>query len=175
MKASVRSLLDLTGKVSIITGGARLLGIQRAEAIAEMGGIPVLRDLGGDRAAALAREIIGVYGVQALALAGDITRAEAMSEPLSKTLAALGRVNMDILINKAAYNPKVEGADLSSAHWSRLENFPLEVWHQQLEVDLIGAFLCSQIVGGEMAGGDKGVILDIASDSPNLILYGGRL
>jgi NAD(P)-dependent dehydrogenase (short-subunit alcohol dehydrogenase family) len=69
---------------------------------------------------------------------------------------------VDILINNAANNPKVE-SDGSRA-WSRLENFPLEVWDDDLRVGLTGAFLCSRVFGAEMAKRGKGVILNIASD-----------
>ena len=44
------------------------------------------------------------------------------------------------------------------------ENFPLEIWNNDLAVSLTGAFLCSQIIGTEMAKAGKGVILNIASD-----------
>ena len=159
---SVREAFDLTGRVAIITGGAGLLGVKHAEAIAEMGGIPVLLDLDGEKAEARAKEIAAAFGVQALGLTTDITQPQAIAEALSKTLEAFGRV--DILINNAANNPKVEGVGLSGAHWSRLENFPLDVWHQDLAVGLTGAFLCSQIIGSEMARRGKGVILNIASD-----------
>lgn len=159
---SVRDAFALTGRVAIITGGAGLLGVKHAEAIAEMGGIPVLVDLDGDRARARAEEIAATCGVQALGLGCDITEPETISDALSETLATYGRV--DILINNAANDPKVESGDLSRVHWSRLENFPLSVWHQDLAVGLTGAFLCSQIIGGEMARGGQGVILNVASD-----------
>jgi NAD(P)-dependent dehydrogenase (short-subunit alcohol dehydrogenase family) len=146
----------------MITGGAGLLGVKHAEAIAEMGGIPVLLDLDGEKAEARAKEIATAYRVQALGLSSDITQPEAISDALSKTLAAFGRV--DILINNAANNPKVEGSGLSGAHWSRLESFPLDLWHQDLAVGLTGAFLCSQIIGAELARRRHGVILNVASD-----------
>jgi len=159
---SVREAFDLTGRVAIVTGGAGLLGVKHAEAIAEMGGIPVLFDLDGEKAQARAKEIATNFGVQALGLTTDVTQPEAIADALSKTLEAFGRV--DILINNAANNPKVEGAGLSGVHWSRLENFPLDAWNADLEVGLTGAFLCSQIIGTEMARRGKGVILNIASD-----------
>ena len=53
---------------------------------------------------------------------------------------------------------------VSSKVWSRLENFPLEVWNDDLRVGLTGAFLCSRVFGSEMAKRGKGVILNIASD-----------
>jgi NAD(P)-dependent dehydrogenase (short-subunit alcohol dehydrogenase family) len=147
--------------VAIITGGAGLLGVKHAEAIAEMGGIPVLLDLDGEKAQAYARAMTAAYGVQSLGLCSDITQPEPIMAALSKTLDAFRRV--DILINNAANNPKVEG-DMGSQHWSRLESFPLDVWNQDLAVGLTGAFLCSQIIGSEMARRGKGVILNIASD-----------
>ena len=159
---SVKEAFDLTGRVAIITGGAGLLGVKHAQAIAEMGGILVLLDLDGEKARARAKEIAATFGVQALGLIADVTQPKAIAGALSKTLEAFGRV--DILINNAANNPKAEGTGLSGAHWSRLENFPLDVWHQDLAVGLTGAFLCSQIIGSEMARQGKGVILNIASD-----------
>ncbi len=159
---SVRDAFDLTGCVAVITGGAGLLGIKHAEAIAEMGGIPVLFDLDGIKAKACAKDLSVAYGVQALGLNCDITQPSAIADALSKTLMAFGRV--DILINNAANNPKVERSGLSEAHWSRLENFPVDVWQQDIAVGLTGAFLCSQIIGKEMAQHQRGVILNISSD-----------
>lgn len=159
---SVKDALDLTGRVVVITGGAGLLGGKHAEAVAEMGGIPVLLDLESANPEARAKQITKAYGNQALGLVADITDPQAISAALDKLLATFGRV--DALINNAANNPKVGGEGMSSSQWSRLENFPLEVWNQDIAVGLTGAFLCSQIIGSEMARQGKGVILNIASD-----------
>lgn len=158
---SVRESFDLTGRVTVITGGAGLLGGKHAEAIAEMGGIPVLLDSDGERAEARAKEIVAAFGVQSLGLPTDITQPKAVAHALSKTLECFGRV--DVLINNAANNPKVEGG-VDGLHWSRFENYPLDVWNRDLAVGLTGAFLCSQIIGAEMVRRGKGVILNIASD-----------
>ena len=159
---SVKEAFDLTGRVAIITGGAGLLGVKHAEAIAEMGGIPVLLDLNGGKAKADAKEITATFSIQALGLTTDVTQPRAIASALSKTLEAFGRV--DILINNVANNPKVEGTGPSDTHWSRLENFSLDVWHQDLAVGLTSAFLCSKIVGSEMARRGRGVIINITSD-----------
>ena len=160
--ASVKEAFDLTGRVALITGGAGLLGVKHAEAIAEMGAVPVLLDLEGEKAKARAKEISRSFEVQALGLAADVTQPQTITEALSETLKTFQRV--DILINNAAHNPKVEEADAGGKSWSRLENFPLELWHQDITVGLTGAFLCSQIIGSEMARRGKGVILNVASD-----------
>lgn len=159
---SVAQAFDLTGRVALITGGAGLLGVKHAEAIAEMGGIPVLVDLDGARADARARAITAQFGVPARGLVADVAQPEAVASALDTTLATYGRV--DILINNAANNPKVEATGRSATHWTRLERFPLDVWQADLAVGLTGAFLCSQIVGSAMARRGRGVILNIASD-----------
>ncbi len=157
---SVRSQFDLTGRVAVITGGAGLLGVRHAEAIAEMGGIPVLVDINGEKARSLAAEIGKIFGVRATGIHTDITQPAAVRDMLDQILSSFGRV--DILINNAARNPKMEAH--SDVPWTRLEHFPLDVWNQDIAVGLTGAFLCSQVIGTEMARRGKGVILNIASD-----------
>ena len=161
-KSSVRLQFDLTGRVAVITGGAGLLGVRHAEAVAEMGGVPVLVDLEGEGAQARAAEIAAAYGVQAMGIRADITQPEAVAGVLARILDRLDR--LDILINNAAHNPKMEATSTASVHWSRLEHFPLDIWDQDIAVGLTGAFLCSQIIGAEMARRGGGVILNIASD-----------
>ena len=159
---SVRSLFDLTGRVAVITGGGGLLGVKHAEAIAEMGGVPVLVDISQQRCQDARQEIKARYGCEVLSVVADITQPQAVADVLAQALTTLGRV--DILINNAANNPKVGSGDSATGHWSRVEQFPLPVWKQDIAVGLTGAFLCSQIIGAEMARRGRGVILNIASD-----------
>jgi len=169
----LRKRFDLTGRVAIITGGAGMLGIQHAEAIAEMGGIPVLLDLQGERCREAAERIGEKFAVAALGIETDITDKEALAQAADMTLSRFQRV--DILVNNAAHNPRVEAGNASGGQWSRLEDFPLEAWEHDLAVGLTGAFLCSQVFGTQMARNCKGVILNIASDlaliAPDQRLY----
>lgn len=158
---SVRDAFTLDGRVAVITGGAGLLGVRHAETIAELGGIPWLVDIDAARAEAAAAGVSQAYGGEAVGVAADITSPEAVARLGEDIVARHGRV--DILINNAANNPKVE-AGTSSKHWSRFENFPLEVWDQDIAVGLTGSFLCSQVFGSRMAAAGGGVILNIASD-----------
>lgn len=159
--SSAKDSFDLSDRVAIITGGAGLLGLQHAEAIAEMGGVPVLFDIDGDRAKAAAENLAKAHSRPALGFGTDITKRDEILRAVEQVLETFGRV--DILINNAANNPKVESRD-DKAHWSRLENFPQEIWDNDIAVGLTGAFLCSQIVGTELAKRGSGVILNVASD-----------
>lgn len=156
MSRTVPDMFDLAGRVAVITGGAGLLGRKHAEAVSECGGIPVLLDIAGAEAVAAA------MGGQALGLTLDITSEAAIQAALTRILARFGTV--DILINNAANNPKMEGGGLRDKPWTRLENLPLSVWSDDIAVGLTGAFLMSRVFGGAMATQGRGVILNIASD-----------
>jgi NAD(P)-dependent dehydrogenase (short-subunit alcohol dehydrogenase family) len=160
MAKPIKDMFDLTGRTAVITGGAGLLGVKHAEAIALAGGSPVLVDIAGDAARERARQISAEHGVVALGVACDITRPKEVQALLQRVLDETGRI--DILINNAANNPKAEAA--GDEAWSRLERFSLEQWQADIAVGLTGAFLCSQTFGTEMARRGNGVILNIASD-----------
>lgn len=155
----VRQSFDLSGRVVVITGGAGLLGRQHAAAIAEAGGTPVIADLRAEAGEGFARELAGQHGVPARSIALDVTSKDSVRAALHEVLAACGRV--DVLINNAARNPKVEDGNLAG---TRFENLSLSYWLSDLDVGLTGAFLCSQVFGGHMAEHGGGVILNIASD-----------
>jgi NAD(P)-dependent dehydrogenase (short-subunit alcohol dehydrogenase family) len=171
MKEKTFSKFDLTGRVAVITGGAGLLGKAHAHAIAEAGGIPVLADIQQGPVEKLATAIQEEYKVPALGVGIDITKKAEVENLLAVILEKLARV--DILINNAANNPKVSAA--SNDDWTRFENFSIDIWEADLAVGLTGAFLCSQVLGTEMAKRGKGVIVNISSDlgviAPDQRLY----
>ncbi|MDI6770758.1 MAG: SDR family oxidoreductase [Anaerolineales bacterium] len=166
-----KNLFDLSSRVAIITGGTGLLGQQHAEAIASAGGIPVLADICLEGVDPQGRVWKERFGEQACAIETDITNPESVKNLLTEVLARYGRV--DILVNNAANNPKMEKT--SDVEFSRLENFPLNQWEADIAVGLTGAFLCSQIIGSEMARRRRGVIVNVASDlaviAPDQRLY----
>jgi NAD(P)-dependent dehydrogenase (short-subunit alcohol dehydrogenase family) len=167
----LETMFDLTGRVAIITGGTGLLGQQHAEVIASVGGIPVLVDIRLESVDPQSAAFKERFGEQACAIKTDITKPESVRALLVEVLNRYGRV--DILINNAANNPKMEKT--SDVEFSRLENFPLIQWEADLSVGLTGAFLCSQIIGFEMAKQKRGVIVNVASDlaviAPDQRLY----
>ena len=168
---SVKQAFDLTDKVAVITGGAGLLGKKHAEAIAEFGGIPILLDIDKKSGTEKASRIAHEYQVNCEFQFCDITDESQILSVRDSLLSKFGRI--DILINNAAIDPKVEAK--SSKNLSRLENFSTDQWNLELSVALTGSMLCSKIFGYEMAKKGKGVILNISSDlgiiAPDQRLY----
>jgi NAD(P)-dependent dehydrogenase (short-subunit alcohol dehydrogenase family) len=169
MNALDRFRLD--GRVALITGGCGLLGRQHAAAIASAGGIPVLLDIQVANPAGVAAKLTAEFHSPCHGFVADITQLDALTALKDRLLRELGRI--DILINNAANNPKMESAD--SRNFSRVEYFPMETWDADLAVGLTGAFLCSRVFGSEMAARGGGVIINVSSDlgliSPDQRLY----
>jgi NAD(P)-dependent dehydrogenase (short-subunit alcohol dehydrogenase family) len=168
----ITNLFDLTGRVAIVTGGAGLLGCQHGAILAAAGAHVVLLDLPSANPQVRAQQLTAAQGPDCLGLAVDITSEASLLEARDAIIARFGRI--DILINNAANNPKVEDQKPGQP-WSRLENFPLETWNDDIAVGLTGAFLCSRIFGQEMVKRNAGVILNVASDlgviAPDQRLY----
>jgi NAD(P)-dependent dehydrogenase (short-subunit alcohol dehydrogenase family) len=166
------TLFDLSGRVAIVTGGAGLLGYHHGAILAAAGANVVLLDLAVANPALRAEQLQLAHGPECLGVAADITSEESLTAVRDQILAKFGRV--DILINNAANNPKVEDTK-PGQQWSRLENFPVQVWNDDIAVGLTGAFLCSRVFGAEMVKRNAGVILNVASDlgviAPDQRLY----
>lgn len=166
------NLFDLSGKVTVITGGAGVLGLQHAQAIMSHGGTPVLLDINTEGLIRNAKALSDLFQKEVLNFECDITSTRTVIEVKDKILKNYR--NIDILINNAARNPKVEAA--TGVEFSRLEEFDDEQWNLDLSVGLGGAFICSKVFGTVMAcSGEGGVITNIASDlsviAPDQRLY----
>lgn len=165
---------DLTGKTALITGAVGLLGMEHAAALLESGAMVVLTDIGEESLNAARITLANDFDQShILTYVMDVSQFEEI-RAVAEQLESDG-IRIDILVNNAAIDPKVKGAQ-GVLETSRLENFPLEQWNLQMAVGLTGAFLCSQIFGTAMAkDGKGGVILNIASDlsvfAPDQRLY----
>lgn len=167
----IRELFDLSGRVAVVTGGCGLLGYQHGDVLAAAGAHVVLLDLAFSDPAKAAADLSVKHQVECIGLTADITNEQSIVDANRHIVEKFGHI--DILINNAANNPKVENAKNRS--WSRLENLPVSAWDDDLRVGLTGAFLCSRVFGSEMAKAGKGVIINVASDlaliAPDQRLY----
>ena len=80
---SVKKLLDLTGKIALVTGGSRGLGLQIAEGLGEMGAKLALTARKAEELEQ-AREHLAMQNIEALALRCDLSQPEAIAPMLSK-------------------------------------------------------------------------------------------
>lgn len=158
---NVNDLFDLSGRIAIITGGAGLLGVQHAKALAEAGAIPILADIDADKVRTAAHSIRKDYDIDSIGIKTDITKISDIKKLLELVIDDYGTI--DILINNAANNPKIEKNN-NEGTWDRFEKLSLETWNKDLSINLTGAFLCSQVIGTQMVLRRKGIILNIASD-----------
>ena len=147
---SVRKLLDLSGKIALVTGGSRGLGLQIAEALGEMGAKLAITARKADELEQ-AREHLARQRIEATTLVCDISRPEAIEPMVSKLLDRFGRV--DILVNNAG------------ATWGApAEDHPLEAWQKLVNLNLTGTFLVTQAVGKRsMIPNRYGRIINVAS------------
>ena len=169
---SLENIFHLTGKVVVSTGAAGLLGRQHAEAVAAFGGIPVLLDLESTPVKKLAKDLKDRYHVSAAGMTVDITDEDSVAMNCKQLVEEFGSIYG--LGNNAANNPKVEDSD--KKNFSRLENFPLDVWNQDVAVGMTGAFLCAKHYGNAIAkNSNGGSIVNISSDlgliAPDQRLY----
>ena len=161
MKKKLINQFFLDGRVFVITGGAGLLGQKHAEAVLEVGGIPVLLDVSQAHLDRVVGQIKEDFGGEAVGLVCDITNKREIEVSLLTILEQFGR--LDGLINNAANDPKV-AQNHDRNNLTRFENMSEEFWNDDVAVGLTGAFLCSQIFGLHLAMNGGGVILNIASD-----------
>ncbi len=165
---------NLRSKCALITGGAGLLGVEHAEALLEIGAKVILADINLNALNKAKSNLSKKYSQDSIIIfVMDVTNPDSIKK-VSNEILDYG-LSVDILINNAAIDPKVN-RDNFLTESSRFENFLLDQWNLEVSVGLTGAFLVSQIFGALMVKKKTGgVILNIASDlsviSPDQRLY----
>jgi NAD(P)-dependent dehydrogenase (short-subunit alcohol dehydrogenase family) len=168
----LENIFRLDEKIIIITGAAGLLGKKHAEAVACFGGTPILLDIDKQKVNDFAKKLNDKYNTDSTGFSVDITNEKVVANNVNEIIRRFGKI--DGLVNNAANNPKVE--DSSKVNFSRLENFPFDIWNDDINVSLTGSFLCAKHYGFEISKNPNGgSIINIASDlaliAPDQRLY----
>ena len=146
----VKELFDLSGKVALVTGGSRGIGLEIATGLGEAGAAVVIA---ARRESWLktAQEELHAHGIRCVSLVCDVSAADQVAVTVAATLGTFGQI--DVLVNNAG------------ASWGApADMMPLEKWRDVLETNATGCFLMSQAVGREMIrAGAGGSIVNTAS------------
>jgi NAD(P)-dependent dehydrogenase (short-subunit alcohol dehydrogenase family) len=157
-------MIDLSGRVALVTGGARGIGRAVAVRLGTCGASVVVgyRER-ADAAQAVALEIAAANG-SAVAEGGDVRRREDMKRLIAGTLAEFGR--LDILVNAAGV-----------AIWEDVFEVNDDQWDYQLDVNAKGTFIaCQEAARAMVDAGTNGAIVNVTSISgriadPRLVAY----
>ncbi|MEO8229293.1 MAG: 3-oxoacyl-[acyl-carrier-protein] reductase [Chloroflexota bacterium] len=145
-------MIELDGKVALVTGGARGIGRGIALRLAQQGADVAFSYRGNAEAATATAGEIEVLGRRALAIQADVKEPEAAEAVVKQTLEAFAKV--DILVNNAG----ITRDDL-------IMRMSVEAWREVLETNLFGAFYMTKAVTRPMLKARAGRIINITSVS----------
>jgi NAD(P)-dependent dehydrogenase (short-subunit alcohol dehydrogenase family) len=165
---NIQDLFSLKGKIAVVTGATGLLGKYHCKALDESGATVIVCDVHKKEVIKFASSLKNNSKSYVL----DVTNKSSILALKKFLLKEFGRI--DVLVNNAAINDMFENPK-SALEQSKFENYPLELWNKSMDVNITGVFLCSQILGSEMAKQKKGSIINIASTygiiAPDQSLY----
>jgi NAD(P)-dependent dehydrogenase (short-subunit alcohol dehydrogenase family) len=136
----------LDGRVAVVTGGARGIGLESARALREQGARVVIIDLNADLGEAAAKDIEGDF------FKADLTRSDQVRETTNKILARHERI--DVAFNNAGIAVNVPSEECTDEEWNRVIN-----------VNLNAVFYCCREFGKAMLARGSGSIINMASMS----------
>jgi gluconate 5-dehydrogenase len=147
---SVKNLFDLTGKVALITGGSRGLGLQMALALGGMGArVAITARKAHELAEAKSR--LEAEGIEVLTVTNDVSDLAGIPALVDGVVARFGTI--DILVNNAG-----------TTWGAPAEDYPAEAWHKVINLNVNAMFFLSQYVGKHvMIPKRQGKIINISS------------
>jgi NAD(P)-dependent dehydrogenase (short-subunit alcohol dehydrogenase family) len=146
----VLEMFQLNGRVALVTGGNRGLGLAMSRALAEAGADVVLTSRDEERAVTSARELAEATGRRTLGLAVDVTNAAQVEMMVQRIRQEFGR--LDILVNNAGINVRKPAEDFDEASWDAVQ-----------AINLKAPFLCARAVFPLMKEQRYGRIISLAS------------
>ncbi|MBQ17088.1 MAG: 3-oxoacyl-ACP reductase [Planctomycetaceae bacterium] len=112
------TIFDLSGRVALVTGGSKGLGLAMARGFAEAGADVVISSRHQDELDAALAEISDGLDIRGLTVVADMTDREAVKRLAETALAEMGRV--DVLVNNAGSNVPEEIDAITDENWDRI-------------------------------------------------------
>ena len=128
----VRDLFELGGKVALVTGGSRGLGLQIAKGLGEMGA-KIAISARKPHELEMAKAELRAHGVDALTIVNDLSKPDQVAPLVEAVVGHFGGLN--VLVNNAG------------ASWgSKAEDHPLDAWNKVMTLNASSVFALSQAV-----------------------------
>ncbi len=143
-------MAEFEGRTAIITGASRGIGRDIALGLGAAGANVVVNNVASGEAAAAVADEIGAAGGAALACRADVSQSADVAHMMAAALDAFGAI--DILVNNAGINADGPLLELGEADWDAV-----------VDVNLKGAFLCTQAAGRAMTAAGRGHIVNISA------------
>jgi NAD(P)-dependent dehydrogenase (short-subunit alcohol dehydrogenase family) len=158
------NLFDLTGKVALVTGGSRGLGLQMVRAFAQNGADVIIASRKLESCEAAAEEVRAL-GRRALPHAAHVGKWSEIDGLIDAAYAEFGRV--DILVNNAGMSPRIASHEM-----------PESLFDSVVNLNFKGPFYLGAQVAKRMMDGEGGVIINVSSSGalvplPAVVPYSG--
>lgn len=141
----------LAGRVAVVTGGSRGIGLATARRFAEEGARVTIMDV-NEEALSSANEQLGGAGLDVFAALGDVSKEDDVDRVLDGTVERWGR--LDILVNNAGV-----------IRDNLIHKMSVDDWDTVMKVHLRGSFLCSKAAQKHMVPNKYGRIVNLSSTS----------
>lgn len=162
-------LFRLDNQTAIVTGACGKLGPVWAEALVDAGARVAALELAGAPVSAAYRALADRAGDRLRRFDCDITDRRSIEAAVDEVAAVLGEPQ--VLVNNAGIDQPPD----AGAHRAAIQDLPIDQFRRMVEVNLLGTFQTTQIVGSRMAAGRGGSIINIgslyASVSPDQRFY----
>lgn len=157
-------LFDLSGRIVLVTGGSRGLGLEMVRAFAARGADLIIASRKLDACEAAAEDVRQL-GRRAIALSVNMSHWDQAGRLAETAWAAFGR--LDILVNNAGMSPRMPSHDMSE-----------ELFDKVMDLNFKGPFRLAALIAKKMYDGDGGVIINVSSSGalyplPEVVPYSG--
>jgi NAD(P)-dependent dehydrogenase (short-subunit alcohol dehydrogenase family) len=143
---------NLHGRVAVVTGGARAIGLACVEALSEAGADVIIADSNAE-VAAEGRAAMAAKGYSVAVIGMDVTKSDQVDAAAARVMREKGR--LDILVcNAGVARSETPAEDVADEHWLNV-----------IDVNLNGVFWCCRAFGRPMLAAGRGSIVNIGSMS----------
>jgi NAD(P)-dependent dehydrogenase (short-subunit alcohol dehydrogenase family) len=147
---SIAELFSLRGRVALVTGGSKGLGLSIAHGFAQAGATTILAGRDESTAGASAREVADASGEECVGWRLDVTDEQEVATVFAGIADRFGA--LDVVVNCAGVNVR-----------HPLEECPLEDFDSVLDVNLRGSWLCCREAGRVMRSAGRGSVINLGS------------